>query len=69
MAEMPRSVSYRVVCPVCGGWAQLRVVPPFGAGKTEPVIMSFTCQNAMIDGHGRPGIKQLRDLLALSGEP
>jgi hypothetical protein len=58
-----RETAYRIICPLCGGWAQLRIADPFGRVQTEPVIVMFACVNEMDDGHGRPTHNQLRALL------
>jgi hypothetical protein len=65
---MPREITYRVTCPTCGSWAQLRVADPFGKIQTEPVVVMFSCIRQTEDDHETPTdallLKLLPDLLS-----
>jgi hypothetical protein len=60
---MPRQVTYRVRCPTCGAWAQLRVADPFGHIQTDPVIVMFSCRNQTSESHPAPLDEELLKLL------
>ena len=59
---MARQVTYRVRCPTCDAWAQLRVAESLGAGH-EPVIVMFSCPNQTSEDHPAPSGKALYQLL------
>jgi hypothetical protein len=56
---MPRETAYRVVCPTCSAWAQLRVAAPFGHVQTAPVVVLFSCPNQVGEDHKRPSDEEL----------
>ncbi len=55
---MERQYAHRVVCPVCGRWAQLRVAY---SGRRRRVVV-FSCSNQTEAAHPPPS---RRELLAL----
>ncbi len=55
-------VTYRVICPSCGAWAQLRIAESLGDG-TDPVIVMFSCPNQTSEAHVAPTGRQLYELL------
>jgi hypothetical protein len=63
MIDMPRQTTYRVRCPTCDAWAQLRVADPFGQIQTEPVVVMFSCINQTSEGHPAPIDDHLLKLL------
>jgi hypothetical protein len=60
---VPRQTAYRVVCPTCSAWAQLRVADPLGQAQTAPVVVMFSCPNQISEDHKRPGDEDLLMLL------
>ena len=56
---MERQYAHRVVCPVCGGWAQLRVAY---RDHQRPRIVMLSCPNQTERTHPRPS---RRAMLAL----
>jgi hypothetical protein len=60
---VPRQITYRVSCPTCGSWAQLRVAEPFGGIQTEPVIVMFSCPEQTDEDHQPPTDEALIKLL------
>jgi phage terminase large subunit GpA-like protein len=59
---MPRQVVYRVRCPTCGEWAQLRVVYAERVdGRRWPMMLS--CPNQTSRAHSAPEFSELADLI------
>lgn len=55
-------ITYRVQCPSCGSWAQLRVADPIGP-QTAPVVVLYSCLGQMDETHVMPGDAELLKLL------
>jgi hypothetical protein len=51
---VPRQTAYRIVCPTCSAFAQLRIADPFGQVQVEPVVVLFSCPNQLSEEHKRP---------------
>jgi hypothetical protein len=61
---MSQQVAHRVTCPVCGGWAQLRIAYPFTDARCdEPVVVMFSCINQTEAGHWWPAFAELMKLI------
>ncbi len=56
---MPRATAYRIMCPTCSAWAQLRVAEPFGKVQTQSVVVLFSCPNQLSEDHKRPRDEEL----------
>ena len=56
---MERQYAHRVVCPVCGRWAQLRVA--YSARHRRVVV--FSCSNQTEASHPPPSRRELLDLI------
>jgi hypothetical protein len=53
---MERQYAHRVVCPVCGGWAQLRVAY---RDRQRPRIVMLSCPNQTERNHPRPSRREM----------
>jgi hypothetical protein len=62
-AGVPDQTTYRVRCPACGEWAQLRVAESFDEAGTTPVVIMFSCVKQTSDDHMVPGDDELLKLL------
>jgi phage terminase large subunit GpA-like protein len=57
---MERTVAYRVVCPSCGEWAQLRVQY---VDDHDPTAIAFSCRNQTERTHLEPPSAELQALI------
>jgi hypothetical protein len=60
---VPNQTTYRVTCPTCGSWAQLRVAESFGDQSRELVVVMFSCIGQTHQGHVVPSDAELLNLL------
>jgi hypothetical protein len=59
-SSLERQYAHRVICPVCGGWAQLRVAY---RDNQRPRIVMLSCPNQTERNHPRPSRREMLALL------
>jgi predicted RNA-binding Zn-ribbon protein involved in translation (DUF1610 family) len=59
-SQVERQYAHRVVCPVCGRWAQLRVAY---RDHQRPRIVVFSCPNQTERTHTRPSRQEMVALI------